>query len=79
LTQNQIADLACAYFDFDVTGKNISHIADILEIKVGHRSVQISLNKQVKDAPRTIAKHLVHLYGKLGEPVPLDLQEIATR
>jgi len=79
LTQGQIAELACAHFDFDITGKNISHIADILEIKVGHRSTQINLNKQVKDGPRTIARHLVHLYVKLGEPVPFDLQEIATR
>ncbi len=79
LTQAQIADLACAYFDFQITGKNISHIADILEIKVGHRSTQIGLNKHIKDSPRAIAKHLVHLYVKLGEPVPFDLQEIATR
>lgn len=79
LTQAQIADLACAYFDFQITSKNISHIADILEIKVGYRSTQINLSKQSRDVPRTIARHLVYLYTKLGEPVPFDLQDIATR
>ena len=79
LTHGQIAQFATADLGFAVTDSNIAHVANILEIKVGHKSKQMSINAMSKDGPRTIAKHLVYLYTKLGEPVPFDLQEIATR
>ncbi len=79
LTHAQIAQFATAELGFKITDSNIAHVANILEIKVGQRNAQMSLNARSKDSPRTIARHLVYLYTKLGEPVPFDLQEIAIR
>jgi len=79
LSQKQIAEIATTQLGFAVTTSNIYGASNVLGIKLGQREMRANVFAANKDTNRTIAKHLVHLYAKLGEPVPLSLQEIANR
>ena len=76
LTQPKIADLATSALGFTVTVGNIFGASNALGIKLGQRIIRAA---PAKDTNRTVARHLVYLYEKLGEPVPESLNAIATR
>jgi hypothetical protein len=80
LTQPQIAKLATAEIGHTVTVANVYGACNVLGIKLGQRELrgQIYYNFKNSTQSQTIAKHLVYLYTKLGEPVPQPLQEIAS-
>lgn len=79
LTQMKIAEIASTQLGFPVTTSNVYGASNVLGIKLGQREVRQNIFAKTKDSHRVIAKHLVHLYTKLGEPVPQALQEIANR
>lgn len=79
LTQIEIAKVATTTLGFPVTSANVYGASNVLGLKLGQREMRGNILLKNKDSNRTIAKHLVHLYTKLGEQVPLSLQEIANR
>ena len=76
VTQPNIAKLAEKHLGFPVTVSNIFGASNALGLKLGQRATRVDPNK---DTSRTIARHLVALYGLLAEPVPDSLREIANR
>jgi hypothetical protein len=79
LSQPQIAKVATGDLGFLVTVANVYGGCNVLGIKLGQRELkgQIYYNYKNSNQSQTIAKHLVYLYTRLGEPVPQPLQEIA--
>lgn len=76
LSQEQIARLAKSELGYEVTIANIYGACNVLGIKLGFREIKGQILKD-SSSIQTVAKHLVYLYTKLGEPVPPNLQEIA--
>jgi len=74
LTQPKIAEMAEKTLGFPVTAANIYGASNALGIKLGMREARSGYDK---NSSRVIAKHLVHLYEKLGEVVPESLRAIS--
>jgi len=78
-TQAKIAVKATSELLFTVTTANIWGACNVLGIKLGQREMRAKSYALHNDVPRLIAKHLVYLYAKLGEPVPQSLSDVANR
>ena len=80
LTQDQIGKRAEAEMGFPVTTGNVQGSAKTLGISIGRLAGSYqNLGGKSKDTNRVLARCLCNIYTSLGEAVPQDLAEIASR